>query len=691
MPRPVARRLLGLLTLLGAAAYALPLLAPPPTHPVPVRTVVDEGIWVRMYPYLPSLWVLLRLGALGLAAVAAVAAARVRLLRPLPPPRLRAAPRLTVQRLAVVLALTPLLVLPLLASLPAWAQAAYMVAPWLPALVYAWDDRIPARRRRLPDTSLRVALALVVAWFCLRLWVSWASPRLADPVDMWRTYEGLAKMWSEGGNYLVQSFGRELVGINASPYFLQGLPLLQWFGMPPFVTWVQVWNTLWFALAGVGVALLARRCIGRGAELVAVAGYAFSPYVLLGPMNLTPMFVGPVFAVLPPLLLLRFVQRGSYAALAAFGPACGLAMSHPALAALSATWMALGAAVAWRRARPSPAVVLCAVGGFAATLLPSLPGPSTLGQMVDLYAQSRGQVPVLEATVLAQVSAEVGNTAGWKMARTPPPFDVPLAVALAPFVVSRTSIRLIGDTILDPIGAVLVAVGLVAACIRGGRALVLVVLLGAAMGMAVVSSTDHPSLLRFYGAPIPLALLAGVGFVQLRAALGLRHRLWPVVVAGLMAAGGSYVFDVVNPTILRGSAAGIALRAVAPADVGRASYLTSREESPFWRSEYLMLRGLGVPAMGTASAEAMTVEVGPRRFSLDGRLLLWSPAVEAQLEVTRRLCGTYGDGVVYELFDTARLSRLFGFTTSGQSWTPALPPGHWRSIRCVDVPQATLR
>lgn len=678
--------LVGGLGILIAAAYAVPLFLPPATHSVPVRTLLDDALLVRLFPYLPPWWVSLRLLALATGAGLLVWAARVRPLRPLSAPLPAAEPSRRGHQVALAIAVLPLLSLPWLSVFPAWAQSAYLLVLWVPGLVLARTTPRLASGTGRWSAPLVGSCGLVAVWLAVRLWVSWSSPRAADVVDMWRTYEGMAKMWSEGGNFLAQSFGRELVGINASPYFMQGLPLLQLLGIPPQFAWVQVANGLWFAAAAVGVALLADRCIGRGAAVVATATYCFSPYILLGPLNPTPMFVGPVFAVLPPLLLLWHERRGSRAAPALFGPATGLAMSHPALAGLTGAWIVLALWMVLRRRPVSRVAIACGICGFLAALLPSLPGPATLGQMVDLYAQSRGQVPVLEETVLAQVSAEVGNRAGWEKSRQPPALDVPLAVALAPFVVSRTSIRLIGDAILDPLGAVLVAVGLLACLRAGGVALGLPLLLVASMGMAVVSSTDHPSLLRFYGAPIPLALLAGVGFVHVRASLGLRHRNWPVVVAGLIAVGGTILFDVVNPRLLRASAAGLTLRALAPADLPRALYLTNREESPFWRSEYLMMRALAATPIETAMAEATTVEVGPRNFTLDGRIVLWSPALEAQLDVTRRLCGAWADGSVYEIYDAARLSRLFGFTVAGNEWTPGLPQSQWRAQPCAALP-----
>src|SRR6185503_4568072 len=139
-------------------------------------------------------------------------------------------------------------------------------------------------------------------WLAMRLAVSWHSPRAADIVDMWRMFAGFTQMVERGGNFLTESVGRQLPGVNAVPFFMVGLPILQAAGTPPTLSWVQAGNAFWMALAAFAVATIARALVGTAVAPVAAAVLLFSPYALLAPMGPTTIFLGPFFTAVPALL-----------------------------------------------------------------------------------------------------------------------------------------------------------------------------------------------------------------------------------------------------------------------------------------------------------------------------------------------------------------------------------------------------
>ena len=71
----------------------------------------------------------------------------------------------------------------------------------------------------------------------------------------------------------------------------------------------------------------------------------------------------------------------------------------------------------------------------------------------------------------------------------------------------------------------------------------------AALVPGFISSTDTPSLLRVFGAPVPLAVLAAIGFIAVSDQIASRrYSGGPLLAAvGAICAGGMLIFDVVNP------------------------------------------------------------------------------------------------------------------------------------------------
>ena len=696
----VRRLVIGLVLLL---LYALPLFVPPRARPF-VAPSDTANLIARIFPYVPVSWVALRLVALFVAAAVIGSAIREPPVRPL---RLLAndvaarvngrIPGRGAQYSALLTAAGHAVSVRWVSKLPPVGQSLYMAWLAVPSLLLVWSGRRPvtgstSARRRVRATSwVAAAGALIICWLTSRLLISWHSPRTADVVDMWRVFAGLTQMVQKGGNFLVQSVGQELPGVSSVPFFMQGLPLLQMASMSPSLGWVQIVNSLWLAVSAAVVAALAAAVISPSAAPVATAVLLFSPFMLLGPLTTTPLFVGPLFSACPALLLVWFLRTRSMAVLALFGSVAGLAITNPSLSVVTALVLLLAGVLLWRGPRAPLPVVLAALLSFLAASLPSLPGPTTIREMVKLYSGEQGHAAVLEATVFAQLPKASGATAGWLAGKPPGPADVPIATLLSPFAISRTSMRLWGDVLFDPFGAALAAVGL-AVCLRhafrDGTSALLVAFLAATLVTGFISSTDQPSLLRVMGAPVAVALMAAVGFAGIRSLGGTalsRHA--PAVAVLAIVIGGMLIFDVVNPRILRASSLGLLVRSLRPGDLDRAAYLNDGRERAFWR--FVDEITTQVPRRPIPIAQLEVLISAPDRAPR-AELLFWSPAVEQTASITTRVCERWPDAALYTIVDQAHLSRLYAARPTGPGWEPAVPAGQWSVTRCRHAERLAL-
>jgi hypothetical protein len=187
-----------------------------------------------------------------------------------------------------------------------------------------------------------------------------------------------------------------------------------------------------------------------------------------------------------------------------------------------------------------------------------------------------------------------------------------------------------------------------------------------------------------FGAPVPLALLAGVGFAWLQGALApARPRAAAVLAVAAIALGGTLLFDVVNPRILRASWLGITIEALEnerprPAavalahggshdlswlHVGRIAREVPREPLPSLRFE-----------------DAASLEHAARA---EIELLAWSPALEADAKISAAVCARWPGAALYVLWDRPRLSRALVARPAGPGWSPALPAGRWERRACT--------
>jgi len=667
------------------AVYALPLLDPPAAVP-PAPPSAEAGLLERVFPGVPGWWIGLRWLCLVAGAVLTAAAARARVTftwptwtRPSTPVRVRT-PFLWA---AAVAAGTQVVAASWVAFFTRPMQLAYVGCLAVPALL-AWLGSRRAHRTSSMRWGVVLACALLItAWLIVRVPVSAHAPRSADPVDTWMGWDYLERAADAQFNILTRGF---LPGVTALHLVFQGVGVWGYAGIPLRFDYLQIVHHLGAVVSAAAVAAVAARLLGGAAAAVAAAVFLFSPYILMGPMQPTPYYI-PSLLTASELLLLSLVQaRRSVAAVAALAVLGGIGVTHPCTLPASLIAMAAAAWALWQRPRASPFVWVIGVLCFATAVFPGLPYQANLEGMQAWYGRRDWQWTMLEAGLLGQIppeAAEITNRPGW--------FDLQLGAVLSPFFIPRTPIRMWGDTLFDPLGGALAACG-VAVCVASWRrqpaAIGLLVLLLAGLVPAFFFSTyDRPSLARLPVLPVPMALLAAVGFEAVRQGLATRAR---ATLAGLavvaVAAGGVWVFDVVNPRILSASWLNLALRAVErDPDLGRVVVL---EPSAAKRTfEWLRTRPIAaqVPPspLAVVTYEDTTTLATLTAAGLVG-LMFWSPAHETSTAVSRAICDQWPNAAIYTLTDDAHVSRVFAARPSGAGWHPPFPDGAWRESRCHD-------
>jgi hypothetical protein len=329
---------------------------------------------------------------------------------------------------------------------------------------------------------------------------------------------------------------------------------------------------------------------------------------------------------------------------------------------------------------------LAAAGSLAAAVIPDLPDPDTMAQTIDAFARGQGQLLGITRVLLGQDSpllAEASLSAGRAGV-----IDVPLGALLAPFAIARTPIRLLGDTLLDPAGTILLALGL-ALCLRHGWrhriALVPPLLWLAGGATAVVASGDAVSHARLVPALPILAWLSAIGFEALRRAFAPAGRGAPFAVVAVAASmlGGIVIFDRVNPTIVASSWVTIALEAV-PRPGPDADVVLVDYDTTFLHTAKMATQ---VPARPVAFLAAWPFEIGVLNAPAPPtRVHLWSPAVEAGAKVSERLCARWPSTTIYVMQDRAGLSQAWAAAPPGRDWRPALDEHRWVSRACAPGP-----
>ncbi len=675
----------------GLLAYALPLLHPP--GPVMLERLPEgAGLLARLYPGIPTGWVAARLGGLLAAALlAASCAAAVRRAARVGEPDLVAARpgparplRAGALPAAAALALLHAACAPFVDGLGRGAQLAYVAAFALPAAVLALGTKGGADRREAPPRRVGPILAFAVP---IAVWLAWrgadarGSLRPAHAVDTWF---GMQMLESAAAGELNLVSGGLLPGITALHLLPQSVAAFGP-GLAPSFPAVQLVHLGWLAVLGAGVAWLAARLVAPAAAPIALAAFLGAPFVLAMPLNPSPLFLGCFFAVTLAALLLRFHERRSLVALAGLGALAGVAATHPSTLPLAAL-AGLGALGSWLRGPRLPWLALAVpLASGAAALVPAIPDLETLEQMRVAYARGSGHWFELEPIILGRHSpfgAEALNEAGRGGT-----LDVPVAALLAPFAATRTSLRLWGDAAFDPLGAGLAAVGL-AAALRVARRRpqlgLLVVWLGVALLPGLSSSYDRATLTRMFAMPVPLALLAALGFETLRAGLAPRARAavlaWATAAA--VAAGGLFLFDVVNPRILIPSSSGLALRALASAPpAGGATFL---EHGPPFDLAWLQVRPIArhvppepVPVFAYTGVGSLAPGAAPEE-----ELWLWSAGLEEDARLGSVVCRHFPASELHRIEDATGRARAYAARRAGPGWQPAAPELRWRSRPC---------
>lgn len=694
---------LGLLLL---ACHLVALLLPPgPTALAPVGP--DASLLARLFPGTPAVWLLLRLCALGGGALLLASA--------LPePPRLalpapgdpRAAPG-ALAFAAGVFAAAQLGGLVLVPRLSPWGQLAWVLALAVPPLLIHADSRragagagararagraLPRGARRQTRLAAAGTAGLVGAWIAIRVPLLLHAPRTAVPVDLWHAFDWFLDAVANRANVLVHS-GQP--GVANTFMLALGFPVFAEWGWVPSLAWVQLVGALWIGGTALLLAWLAWRVATPSGAVIAPALFLASPFVLLLTTGPAPFGVFTTLAVALPVGLVAFHASGSLAALTALAVVAGLATStaylFPAVAVA-------GLLVAVRLTRrPPPRAWLywtLPLLSFLAAAGPTLPGPQALGELTTRYVAPRAEWATLEALMFAQRPASALTVDDVWFGGRPGPLDVALGSLLSPFAAPRSSFRLWADSLFDPIGVALAAIGL-ALCVRAARShassrWLLALWLASLLPAAASSAYDRASLTRNLMLPMAMGLLAAVGFDGLRRGLAPRASPRAVLASALgvalaMVAAGFALFDGVNPRLLPASATAIHLEALGDAAPEGGALLL--EQGPV-RVDWLHVAEIGrfLPRRPVPSrpyrGEASLLDPATGRPAAG--LILWSPALERAAGVAGALCRRFPDATLFRLHDVAGLSTAWAARPAGPGWTPALPPRRWERFDCTD-------
>jgi hypothetical protein len=365
----------------------------------------------------------------------------------------------------------------------------------------------------------------------------------------------------------------------------------------------------------------------------------------------------------------------------------GIALTYPGVVPVAGV---LGIVMLWSLRRDWRQCWIGLAAGtavLAAVVVPALPKvltPSRMGQHLGAH----GAATLLEAALLGQAPVETFARA--RAVMVPRPLEIVGAALIEPFANPRTPIRLWGDAIFEPVGAVLLAVGLVSALrmarrSRGARLLVLLYVV--ALAPAFVSPVDRVDIVHAVALPVPAALLAALGFMVLRerwtASRAGRTALVTAAAAG-MAAGGLLLFEVVNPRLLSASSTGILFRVLRAEDAPRVVVL---DYPPGYAIDVRWLfTGVMTAYGGAAPVGYLPYRGGPlpaAELAAERKtILFWSPGVEADLRVAEAVCSAWPDATLYDLTDEAALGRTHAAVVAGTRWTPSAPPSRWRRRTC---------
>jgi hypothetical protein len=673
-----------------AAVYAVPLFCPP--GPAMPASTPGAGMLARLFPGVPPLWVAVRLAALALAAVLLGWAPGAAPHEPFAErcPQDPFPTRRTPRGLALGVAVLQLFVAPWAAHLGPAGQAAYLPLLFAPAALLALSRPGPARQHARGGWHGPLATgALIALWVAMRLATDLGTARASDAVDGWRGIFGLVRFDAHRQNLLTDLWDPDLPGLGAIPLFFMGAPVFLT-GLLPFdLHTAQVFEIAWLAATAAGIGVLARTVVGPKAAPIAVAVFLFAPYTRFVAVLPGPFLAGSLYATALALAALAAHRRRSEAGLAALGALSGMALTFPAVIPVA---FFLDVVTLWTLRRHWRRIWVGGAAGlavFLAVLVPAVPKVLAVTRMGQ-HLGAHGSATLLEPALLGQ--APVGTFALARTTMVPHPVEIVGAALVEAFVNPRTPIRLWGDAIFDPLGTVLLAVGLVAALRRvGGSAAARfqVLLFVVALSPAFVSPVDRVDIVHAAALPVPVALLAALGFDVVGrkvAVASLRARSVPSATAAvvLIAAGGTLLFDVVNPRILPASAPGIMFQALGRQDTGRVVVLDYPSDYAIdvrWLFTGILSAYGGLAPVGYLRYDGRALP-GPDLTAEGTDLLFWSPGLEADLHVREAVCHEWPGATLYEIRDEAGLGRTLAARIGDAPWMPALPAPRWQARAC---------
>jgi hypothetical protein len=668
--------------------YAVPLFVPPPAASPAIPP--DAWLLARLFPGVSWVWVAIRLLALFGAVWLLSAVAPTREGAMARAPRMPAPSRRRVVRiLAVCVSLAHLASALWAARWGPLGQSAYVLLLFVPPLLLGLPAAIRALQRS-PRWIWRATpvFALCVIWFASHAMRDLDSPRLANMTDAWVAFYAMAKFAGSTANILTDLYFVAYPRVGALPMLFHGLPLAQAGLLPLSFSTVQALQFFWLAATGLGVGLLAHWLAGRGAALIAAAVFLFSPFTEGVALFPSPLLVATLYSTAIALCALGACRWRSEAALAALGAFAGLGTTYPSVLPVLGFW---GAVTLWNLRRDWRAtfvgwiVALCA---FLAVVTPALANVFAMDDRVSsVYGKLYGITEIQEPVFMGQMSLSMVAVSQQLIVRKP--LDTIVAALLAPFAHPRMPIKLWGDVLFDPIGASLLGIGIAAslrAVRRSWSSPLMLLFFLAALSPAFISPYDRVDIGHAVALPVPAAVLAAAGFKVLGRAFGwARAYLLPsIVFAVAIGIGGTAVFDVVNPRILRDSALGIMFRSFEPSDSSRVlvlNYEPAFDQEVFWLFTGPITAFAGEKPIGYF--EYGGGELPVREFVADGMdLLFWSPGVDADLKMTDVVCRHAPDATLYEMSDRARLGSVLAARVSSRPWTPRLAPEQWRSWTC---------
>jgi hypothetical protein len=528
-----------------------------------------------------------------------------------------------------------------------------------------------------------------IEWLVIALWLAWRVPlslhatRAADLIDTWLGFQYVQETIAMPRNLLVEGF---LPGMSGLYLILQGAQAFGPDGIPLSFVALQLVCFAWLVATAVGVASLARLWIGGAGALLALCVFLSAPLTLMMPLGPTPYFLGPGVGIAMLLLAEAVVRRKSSAALVALAPLLGLSPAIPLVlpaAAFAAVRVGWAFATGTRFPR---AIFVAAVLPFLAAAWVAVPRPAAVGAMVGAYVEKHGEWEGLERALFGQTSP-VDVARAWEKP-LPGALDVPLAGLVAPFAVARTPMRGWGDSIFDPLGTALIAVG-VALCLRSllrsARSRWLLLMLGLTLLPGMTSSFDRPSITRMSTLLLPASLLAALGGRRLAelALPALRARTIAVLATGVVI-GGALLFDVVNPRILAASWLSLAIDAANDRPDGRTLVL----DHPATLDVSWLHTARIASEVPTPPIEALSIDrIADLTTALDAvsaatHVVFWSPALERDLAIATALCERWPRAELFRIEDRPRHSHVFAARIGRGAWEPALSADRWVATSC---------